>query len=202
MISGQIENADVVNGNLNRSIEAVRDLVVQGDLLHGHKIFCRSSLTVYGTIRGSEIVCYGDLIAENGIDCDKLNQIVVKGKVKARYINSANIECDKNLTVGADIINSKIRCRQSIVVDGVIVGGEVSAAGTVTAVSIGRMGQEQDFTKVEAGTNFRLKVMQEEMDKEVAEISAKADKIRAAVNALEQKEKTHYTGLSFTEKKL
>jgi uncharacterized protein (DUF342 family) len=44
--------------------------------------------------------------------------------------------------------------------------------------------------------------MNDEMEKEISEISEKAEKIRVAVKNLQMKEKTHYSGLSHSDKKL
>jgi uncharacterized protein (DUF342 family) len=202
VIEREDSKSETIEGDLNKNIESSGSVFVKGNIQAGLKVLCHGSLTVNGMVLASDLVCHGDLSAEQGIFSSHQVQIIVKGHVKTLSVSNALLDVEKNITVKADVVNSNIRCRNLVTIGGAIEGGDVAAALAVSTGRIGKVGQVPDATKVEAGTNFRLKVMQDEMEKEIAEISDKADKIRNAVNALEIKEKAHYTGLAHAEKKL
>lgn len=191
-----------IEGDLGTALECQEPLHIKGAILSGVKLLSHAALTVDGPIQDAEVVCHGDLLAHGGIDMNGLGRIVAKSNLTTRFIKGAQVEIEKDLHVALDITDSTVRSRNTVTVGGAIAGGEVGAASALTANLLGRPGQKMDETKVEAGMNFRLKIMREEMDREVAEVTSKAEKIRAAVKTLETKEKSCYTGLPIAERKL
>jgi uncharacterized protein (DUF342 family) len=189
-----------IDGSLEKSWTCEGSLTVRRDILPKLKIHVMGNLVVQGVVQGSEIVVEKDAWLEGGILGQNQGRITVHGHLKTRQIVDAYVECDKSVEVYDSIINASVRAKEAIKVGNNICGGEVLAEHSILAKSVGCT--DKKVTKVESGANFRLKIMQEEMSRELLEITEKADKIRAAVNQLENKEKTHYAGLSFQEKKL
>ncbi|MBL8029215.1 MAG: DUF342 domain-containing protein, partial [Fibrobacteres bacterium] len=184
-VIGQEEaKKECIEGDLNKNLDCDSSFTIKGNIPDGLKVVCRGTLTVGGTVGSSEIICHGDLIVDKGFFAAGKSNVIVKGNLKTESISGAQIEVEKNITVKGNIINSIVKCRNNVSVGGAIEGGELASASAVITRRIGKDGQTPDFTKVEAGTNFRLKVMYDEMDQEISEISGKADKIRTAVQTL------------------
>jgi uncharacterized protein (DUF342 family) len=102
--------------------------------------------------------------------------------------------------VSDSVINSNIKAREPVTVGESIIGGEVLSTASVKA---GRIGSDKGVeTRVGAGLDFKLKIMFDEMNAEIAEITQKTEKIRLGVMALENKEKTHYGGITYQDKVL
>lgn len=192
-----------LEGNLAKDMECAGNLVIKKDIPAGFNLRVNGNLTVLGAIYGSEISVGGNLKADGGI-CfgESKGKLVVRGNIDTNAIEKSVIECGKTLRVKGSILRSAVQGKESVFVGKSIEGGEVSAIYGVTAESIGYEGQSEKGTQIETGMNFRLKVMLEEMNKELADINGKGEKIRQAVAALENKSKTHYSGIGFQEKKL
>ncbi len=176
------------------------NLTVRNNILPNLLLYVKGNLIVQGIVNGSEIVVEKDAWFEGGILANDKCKIIVHGQLKTRRIENATIECDNSIEVYDSIIDSFIRSKKAITVGKNICGGQVLAEHSIKSSSLGSPDKKE--TKIESGANFRLKIMQEEMNKEFAEISEKAEKIRSAVAQLENKERTHYSGLGFQEKKL
>jgi uncharacterized protein len=189
-----------IDGSLERNWTFDGTLIVRQNILPQLKIHVRGNLIVQGSVYGSDIVVEKDAWFEGGLNAHQEGRVIVGGQLKTRGIENAYVECKKSIEVYDSIRDSVVRSKQGVTVGNAIFGGEVQAEHCIIAKTIG--GPEKKITKVESGVNFRLKIMQEEMTGEVAEITEKAEMIRTAVAQLENKEKTHYSGLSFQEKKL
>lgn len=186
--------------HLERSFECPNSMDVLKDVQPGYAITVKGNLVVHGSIRGSELVVTRDLFVVGGIFGEAGRKIVVHGKVQAGHISNAHIECDKSVEVMDSVINSVIRARDSVTAGENIMGGEVLSMASIAA---GRIGSDKGVeTRVGAGIDFKLKIMFDEMNAEIAEITEKAEKIKLGILALENKDKTHYGGITYQDKQL
>lgn len=192
----------VIEGDLDRNLECDGALLVKRDLMPGFTVRAGGSITVAGVIRGSDVVAGKDVRCEGGIRFESKGRVLAKGSIRTTVVSRAVLDAGKSVSVAGAIEDSTVKAKETVVAGGIITGGNVAAMFGVTARALGSDGQAPGATKIEAGMNFRLKVMLEEMEKEVGEFNDKAVKIRSAVQALETKEKTHYGGIPFHERQL
>lgn len=190
----------LIQGSLEKNLICEGNLTVTQDIAPKLSIHVKGNLVVQGVVNGSQIVVEKDAWFENGVNSHDRGRIVIHGHLRTRSLQNAELECEKSVEVFDSVLDSCIRAKKTITVGNLICGGTVSAEHSLKAKIIGCT--EKKETKVESGANFKLKIMQEEMSAEVGAIREKADKIESAIRQLEQKEKSHYSGLSFQEKKL
>jgi len=192
--------AETHHDHFDRDYEGPNSLDILKDVRPGHVITVKGNLVVHGSVRGSDLVVTRDLFVVGGIFGEAGRKIVVHGKICAGHISDANIECDGSVTVSDSIITSTLRARESVIAGESIIGGEVLSTASIVARRIGSdKGVE---TRVGAGIDFKLKIMFDEMNTEVAEITQKTEKIRLGIMSLESKEQTHYGGISYQDKML
>lgn len=193
------EAVSVVTGDLSENLEVPSSLKVGRNVLPGLKFSVQGDLTVDGDIGDSEIVVSGNLKCGGRVLGGGKNRIVVHGHLFARRLERACIECGKAVTVEEDILGCSLKAKDTVVAGRAIAGGEVLSTHGICAGHIGT--GEGLETRVGTGVDFKLKIMLEEMDREIEEVNSKLVRIRDSLRVLEERDLKTHGGLPFFQKK-
>lgn len=156
----EVDQVDLSTGNINFD----GTLKVRGDITAGMEVRVSGDVVVSGTIEAAKVEAGGNISVNGGIigmadvkqpgaratpgsqpALVRTAQITAGGSVKARFIENAVINADKNVAAEREIRQSRVYAGESVSVGppnsqlGVITGGEVHAAKSISAGSIGSM---------------------------------------------------------------
>lgn len=151
------KGVDFKTGNINFP----GDVILQGKIADGFKIFTGGSLVSSDVIDVTDIVCKKDLITQSGIEGGGKGSARVGGSVQTRYIQNCRLAARGDITVTGSIVQSKIYTMNSIVMadSSKLVGSECIAIGNVLAFDIGNLRGSR--THIRCGTDFTI---QQELD--------------------------------------
>ena len=189
-----------VEGSLKCSVQSPGTLKIEKDILPELDIQVKGDLIVGGSIGDSTLLVFGDVRCAGKILGGPKGRIIVHGELSASDIQNASIECGKSVQIRSSVLDSIVKCKQTIYVGLSIVGGEVLATHGICAGTIGNDSQKE--TRVGTGFDFKLKILLDEMNLEIAAVTAKVAQIRASVDNLENRHKNTYSGLPYYQKKL
>lgn len=128
-------NVDYSTGNIN----FLGDVDIQGDICTGFNVKALGNITVGGVVEACKVEAGGDLILQKGVKGDNQAIIQAHRNIYAKYLETCNICAKENLQSDC-IINCNVYSDGSILADsgrGVIIGGKLRAANTVSARTIG-----------------------------------------------------------------
>lgn len=124
--------------NHSGNIEFVGSIEVRGDVSFGMSVKAGGNLKISGNVESANIEAEGDIEISGGISGKEKGRIKCGGNLEARYIDSCLIECNGNIKVKNEIVDSKILCDGMIdVSNGTIVGGKIEALAAIEAKVIG-----------------------------------------------------------------
>jgi hypothetical protein len=135
-ISGSI---DASTGN----IECNGSLKIAREVKSGFKVVVKGDLEISGHVEDAEIECEGNVIVKGGFFGSGAGRIRAKGDVTLKWIEGQTVECEGTLTVGGEVLNSKLYGKSGIVVKGSkgkIVGGEAASRFLIRAPILGSDG--------------------------------------------------------------
>jgi len=145
-------NVDYTTGD----IDFIGDVEVSGDVTDSYNITAGGSLTVSQHVGNSKICCGGD-ITLHGVDGAGEGCIKSKGNVSAVYLHGVEIECDGDIIISTEAVNSKLHSEKSILAKtGAIIGGEAVALKGFEVQTIGTEAQAR--THIISGVSY---IMQE-----------------------------------------
>lgn len=155
----EVDAVDLNTGNINFD----GTLRVRGDITSGMEVRVSGDVVVNGTIEAALVHAGGNVSVNGGIiglaeivkdargaaatpgASIRTAQITAGGSVKARFIENAHVNADKNIAAEREIRASRVYAGESVTVGapgsqmGVIVGGEAHATKSVSAGSLGSM---------------------------------------------------------------
>ena len=147
-IDGRVEFVDskvnvdrvyVVDGDLDRNVSFVGDVIVKGNVLSRYSIKAKGKVEIYGVVEGASIDASGDIDIRKGIVGSKRCAIKCGSNITAKFIEHATVYAKGDITVGV-ILHGNVDAQGSITVKGrkgQIIGGRIRAGGDITAQSIG-----------------------------------------------------------------
>jgi uncharacterized protein (DUF342 family) len=142
VIKGDVDNTV---GNL----DVVGSLLVQGDIRDGFEVKATESITVKGIIEGAIVTAGLNVQVQVGINGSNHGRITAGGDVISGFIEMAGIEAGGSV-FSSSIINSSVVCGDTVQATGgrgVIVGGSITARGSVRALVIGhRAGRSMEIS--------------------------------------------------------
>jgi uncharacterized protein (DUF342 family) len=153
----RVKAVDYTTGN----ITFPGDVILQGKIADGFKIYSGGSLVSGEVLDVTEIVCKKDLIVKSGIEGHTKGAIRIGGNLTARFIQNCRVAVRGDITVSGSIVLSKIYSMGMIKMGdgGKIIGGEYTVIGAILAYDIGK--QNGPKTRIRCGTDF---VVQQELD--------------------------------------
>jgi uncharacterized protein (DUF342 family) len=157
------------------------DIILQGKIADGFKIYSGGSLVASDVVDVTEIVCKKDIIAQSGIEGRSKGAMRIGGNLTAKYIQNCRVAVRGDLHVSGSIVQSKIYSMGTIQMGetGKLVGSECIVIGSVQALDIGSPRGARTY--IRCGTDFTV---QQELD--IAN-----DQIKQITLALQKAEAMH-----------
>lgn len=129
-------NIGLATGNINYN----GSITVDGSIEEGSKVVSTGNIYVGENVESHDVQVGMDLIVKGGIKLKNQGVIKVKGNVRAKFIENANLEVDGDIIVEGSILGSKVYCLGSIVLTGqasAIVGSEIFVFGGLSTFNLG-----------------------------------------------------------------
>jgi len=138
------------------------DVIIQGTVADGFKVYAGGSIVSKQTFDATEVVAKKDLIVAGGIVGRIQASIKVGGTLRAKFIQNCRVACRGPVIVGTAVINSRIYTLDKLDLGdkGRLIGGEIFAVHGVHALGIGSEGGTG--TKIHCGIDFTV---QQELDR-------------------------------------
>lgn len=136
-----VESTFKIDGNVNNSvgnIDFTGNVIVSGDVCEGYSIKTDNNVTVYGMVEGASIYAGNEIHLEKGINGMGKGVLEAKGDITAKFIENCTVRCGGNIKAES-IINSNVEADGDITLmgRGTLVGGVVTAFGSVSAKTVG-----------------------------------------------------------------
>lgn len=167
-----VSNVYEVSADVDTStgdIEYNGSVTVKGNVRTGFKIRAKGNVEISGVVEGALIIADGDVILHRGIQGMGRCQIIAKGNLVSRFIESAVIAVNGYIETDT-ILHSNVTAKGDIYVrgkNGNIIGGNVRSKSLIEATCIGSpMGTT---TCVEVGTDPEILDQMNKLKKEIAE---------------------------------
>lgn len=144
-------NVDFSTGSIDSGPAKV---MVRGSVLPGFQVQSESEVIIEKVAEACTLISGTSLYARGGFIGKDVGRMISKGKLEALYINSgATVECNGDLIVKNELLNSTVRTGGKLSCDGTIAGGEIWAYESVSTRVLGAAGSEQ-ATKLYLGVNY------------------------------------------------
>ncbi|MBL4829381.1 MAG: DUF342 domain-containing protein [Aliivibrio sp.] len=141
-------------------------VIINGDISPGMKVRATGTITVGGYIESADVQAHGDVIALRGIighqvaDGEDYSCFVkAAGEITAKFAQFADVQAGRDINLTLHSNHSFIKSGKNVTVmdataqHGLICGGEVRAANSVTTVNLGTTADTQ--TVIFAFTDYR-----------------------------------------------
>lgn len=154
------------------------DVVIDGPVADGFKIYAGSSIIAKQTLDASDIVSKKDLLVAGGIIGRLGGYIRVGNEVRAKFIQNCRIAARGDIHVTGAIVNSQVYAmgRVDCGEKGRIIGGEVYAIRGIRAADIGSEHGKQ--TKIHCGIDFTVQQELEKMNERIRLVSLKLQRLK------------------------
>jgi uncharacterized protein (DUF342 family) len=154
------------------------DILIEGSVSDGFKIYSGGSVTIKQTFDVTEVITKGDLNVSGGIVGRGRAFLKVGGFLRTKFIQNCKAACRKTMTIDAGIVNSNIFAMENLDLGdrGKILGGEIYAIKGIRAGAIGK--DAGKATHIHCGVDFTLQKEQETTNKTLASLSGKLAKLR------------------------
>jgi uncharacterized protein (DUF342 family) len=137
------------------------DVILQGKIADGFKVYTGGSLIAGDVVDVTEIVCKKDLIVQAGLIGRQKAQVRVGGTLQAKYIQNCRVAVRGDVVVPGSIIQSTVYTMGMIKMGdtGKLVGCECIVIGGVQALEVGNARGAKTY--IRCGTDFTI---QQELD--------------------------------------
>lgn len=137
------------------------DVILQGKIADGFKVYTGGSLVAGDVVDVTEIVCKKDLIVQAGLIGRQKAQVRVGGTLQAKYIQNCRVAVRGDIVVPGSIVQSTVYTMGMIKMGdtGKLVGCECIVIGGVQALEIGNARGAKTY--IRCGTDFTI---QQELD--------------------------------------
>jgi uncharacterized protein len=132
-----------IRGDVDAStghIDFLGTVVVMGSIHQGFVVRAGQNVEVHGGIDGGTVEAGGDVIVRYGIQGGSRGRVVAGGRVQSRFVENADVRCQRDLVVSDGILHSKVRCGGKVSVvgrRGTIIGGQLKAKEEVSSRVLG-----------------------------------------------------------------
>ncbi len=184
----------LVKGDLGLAtgnIDFVGSVKVLGNVTSGYSVKTQGDLEVMGNVEGAQVIASGNVTVHGGIVGGKRGtRLKVKGFVKARFIEGAEINAGGSVWAADGIVQSRIESGDVVEVlgrRGCIVGGSILARKQVRARTLGSplgsptaiaVGVPSELRAQMAELSMTIKQLTKQMDETNQLVQTAADAIR------------------------
>jgi uncharacterized protein (DUF342 family) len=154
------------------------DVVIEGPVSDGFKIYSGGSVTIKQTFDVTDVITRGDLTVAGGIIGRGAALVKSGGAVRTKFIENCRIAARKTITVESDIINSSVFTLEMVDLGekGVIMGGDIYAVHGIKAGGIGR--KTGKAPRIHCGIDFTAQQEKEKNNNQLRILAAKLAKLR------------------------
>jgi uncharacterized protein (DUF342 family) len=168
------------------------DVLIEGPVSDGFKIYSGGSITIKQTFDVTDVVAKGDLNVAGGIIGRGAALVKAGGAVRTKFIENCHLAARRAVTVDAGIINSSVFTLEHIDLGekGMILGGEAYAVHGIKAGGIGK--KTGRAPRIHCGIDFTAQQEKEKNNNRLRILAAKLAKLRemmAAPEGAEQRAK-------------
>jgi uncharacterized protein (DUF342 family) len=176
-----VQDTLVIQGGVDYSTGNIifpGDVIINGTVSDGFKIFAGGSLTIKQTLDLTRVITKGDIIVSGGIIGHGTGLIKSSGSIRTKFIENCRVAARNSVLVDLEIIHSDVFALNSIEMGekGKIVGGNLYATHVLRAGAIGRKGSPP--THVHCGIDFAAQQEKETCNSQLHILSAKLKKLR------------------------
>ncbi|MDR2535293.1 MAG: FapA family protein [Treponema sp.] len=177
----QVEKCLVIKGGVGYAtghISFPGDVIIEGPVSDGFKIYAEGSVTIKETLDVTEVMAKGDLTVAGGIIGRGKGIAKIRGPIKTKFIENCRVACGQSVSVERAIINSTVYAMDKVDLGnkGFIIGGNITAIHGVRAGKIGKASGMP--TKLHCGIDFTVQQEQEKAKAQIQLLEAKIDKIQ------------------------
>ncbi|MCR5665772.1 MAG: FapA family protein [Eubacterium sp.] len=146
-------DVDLSTGN----IDFVGSVHVHGNVKGGFCIKAKGEVIVDGVVEDAIIHCGGNVIVKQGIHGMERGEIITKGNICAKFIESATVSAG-GVIESESILHSQVDAKEFINLigkKGLLIGGRVQTTGSISAMTIGN--EMGTATLIEIGFDPKMK---------------------------------------------
>jgi uncharacterized protein (DUF342 family) len=186
-----VQNSLVIKGAVGYSTGNIifpGDVVIEGPVSDGFKIYCGGSLTIKQTFDVTDVITRGDLTVAGGIIGRGQALVKVGGALKTKFIDNCRAAVRRTVIVESEIINSSVFTMENLDMGdkGLILGGDISAIHGIRAGAIGK--ESGKATRLHCGIDFTAQQEKEKSNNTLRILAAKIAKIRELLSMPEAAE--------------
>ncbi|MDR3341598.1 MAG: FapA family protein [Treponema sp.] len=166
------------------------DVIINGPVSGGFKIFSGGSVTIKETFDVTEVITKMDLTVSGGIIGRSQAVIKVGGAIRTKFIENCRVASMKTIVAQKEIINSRVFSMDTIDMGdkGRIIGSDMYAVHGIRAGGIGKgMGKS---TRIHCGIDFIAQQEKEKCNNRLRVVAIKLEKLRKFIAAPETAEET------------
>jgi uncharacterized protein (DUF342 family) len=159
------------------------DVVINGPVSDGFKIYSGGSVTIKQTFDVTDVITKTDLTVAGGIIGRGRALVKVGGNLKTKFIDNCRVACRKSIIVDKEILNSSVFTMDTLEMGdkGTILGSDVYAIHGLRAGGIGKkLGKA---TQIHCGIDFILQQEKEKANNGMRILAAKMGKLRELLAA-------------------
>jgi uncharacterized protein (DUF342 family) len=181
-----VQNSLVIKGGVGYgtgNISFPGDVVIEGPVSDGFKIYSGGSVTIKQTFDVTDVITRGDLIVAGGIIGRGAALVKSGGIIRTKFIENCKAAARKAVIVDAEIVNSSVFTLENVDLGekGTILGGDIYAVRGVRAGAIGR--KSGRATRIHCGIDFTVQQEKEKNNNQLRILAAKLGKLRELLAA-------------------
>lgn len=137
------------------------DVILQGKIADGFKIYAGGSIVSADVVDATEIVCKKDMVVQGGIEGRGKGAVRVGGNLTAKYIQNCRVAVRGDILISGSIVQSRVYTMGEIKMGdtGKLIGCECIVIGGIQALDIGNPRGSRTYLR--CGTDFTI---QQELD--------------------------------------
>ncbi len=167
--------ADV--GVASGDIDYNGNVLVRGNVVTGFMVKASGDIIVEGVVEGATLIAGGQIVLKRGIQGKSRGQLISKGNITARFLESCEVKSDGDVVTDA-IMHSNVYAKGDIKVTGkkgLMVGGNIKSGTSISAKTIGTaMGIQM---KVSIGIDDAIIKENTEIEKAIEEMKVEMAKL-------------------------
>jgi uncharacterized protein (DUF342 family) len=159
------------------------DVVIEGPVSDGFKIYSGGSVTIKQTFDVTDVITKTDLSVAGGIIGRGRALVKVGGSLKTKFIENCRVACRKGITVDTEIINSSVFTMEHLDMGdkGLVLGSDIYAIHGIRVGGIGKKAGKA--SKIHCGIDFTIQQEKEKNNNQLRILAAKLGKLRELMAA-------------------